>query len=175
MVIRSNMKSSLFFLITMIIGCTNVPKDQTTKVNAQYTGDGFSSEDSLVVVTTVQEFFKAFDERNTDKMNNILSPDMKIIHHNGTTTNREEMMTVIKETKNWWPRTRKLSGFECSGDDNLAVVGLYNEVIFSLPENRTVVEPYKETWIFRKTGNQWKPVRCHYSKVIADKHSEEVE
>jgi ketosteroid isomerase-like protein len=99
---------------------------------------------------------------------------MKIIHHNGATTSREEMIVIIKETKNWWPRTRKLSEVEFIGSPNMAVVGILNEVIFSLPNNKTVEERYRETWIFKKTGNQWKPVRCHYSKIMVDKHSEEV-
>jgi len=172
---KSNMKSNLFFFLVMIVGCTNISKQPAVTLSEQHTSPGFTPEDSLVVVTSVQEFFKAFDERDLHKMNDILDPRMKIIHYNGATTNREEMIDILKETKNWWPRTRKLSGFECIGSADLAIVGVYNEVIFSLPENKKVIEPYKETWIFKKIANQWKPVRCHYSKVVVDKHTEEVE
>lgn len=170
-----DMKNYLLFLLVMVTACTNTPENEPVTLNTQHTSLGFAGEDSLVVVTTVQEFFKAFDERDLGKMTNILDPAMKIIHHNGSTTNREEIITIIKETKNWWPRTRKLSDFECIGSADMAIVSLYNEVIFSLPKNKKVIEPYRETWIFEKIENRWKPVRCHYSKVTVSKHSEEVE
>ena len=159
-----------FFSMVVITGCTNAKKEQSVKTN-EYD----KNADSLQVVAIVKDFFKAFDERDLQKMNEILGPGIKIIHHNGATTNRDEMLTVIKETKNWWPRTRKLSDFEFIGSTDIAAVGVMNEVIFSLPKNKKIVELYKESWIFKKIETQWKPVRCHYSKVIVDKHSEEVE
>ena len=100
---------------------------------------------------------------------------MKIIHHNGATTNTAEMVKVIAETKDWWPRTRKLSDFEFIANTDMAVVGVMNEVIFSLPENKKTTERYNETWVFKKVEKLWKPIRIHYSKVIVEKHSEEVE
>jgi hypothetical protein len=48
-------------------------------------------------------------------------------------------------------------------------------VTFALPEDRKVYEPYNETWIFEKIENMWHPTRIHYSKIIQDKHSEELE
>lgn len=85
------------------------------------------------------------------------------------------MVKIIEETKNWWSRTRKLSNFEYAANANFAVVGLMNEVAFSLPANKKVVERYNETWIFEKTEKSWKPIRIQYSKVMVEKHSEEVE
>ncbi|MDN3657028.1 nuclear transport factor 2 family protein [Ferruginibacter paludis] len=163
------MKKYVCLLLLAIIGCTNPTNSQPVKIN-----EHDKNADSIEVVTIVKEFFKSFDDRDLQKMNELLDPSMKIIHHNGATTNREEMIAIIKETKNWWPRTRKLSEIEFTGSPNMAVVGILNEVIFSLPNNKTVEERYRETWIFKKTGNQWKPVRCHYSKIMVDKHSEEV-
>ncbi|CAN5324599.1 hypothetical protein BH11BAC5_BH11BAC5_12240 [soil metagenome] len=163
------MKKKLIVLLVVIIGCTNFTISQPVKIKQHD-----KNADSTEVVTIVKDFFKSFDERDLEKMNDLLDPSMKIIHHNGATTNREEMIGIIKETKNWWPRTRKLSDVEFNGSPNMAVVGILNEVIFSLPNNKMVEERYRETWIFKKTGNQWKPVRCHYSKIIVDKHSEEV-
>ncbi|MDB5277998.1 MAG: hypothetical protein JWR61_2953 [Ferruginibacter sp.] len=163
------MKKYVYLLLVIVIGSTNAATSQTVK-----NIDHDKNSDSVVVVTMVKDFFKSFDDRDLQKLNELLDPSMKIIHHNGATTNREEMIAIIKETKNWWPRTRKLSEVEFTGSPDMAVVGVLNEVIFSLPNNKTVEERYRETWIFKKTGNQWKPVRCHYSKIMADKHSEEV-
>jgi ketosteroid isomerase-like protein len=163
------MKKKLIVLMVVIIGCTNFTISQPMKIKQHD-----KNADSTEVVTIVKDFFKSFDERDLKKMNDLLDPSMKIIHYNGATTNREEMIQIIKETKNWWPRTRKLSDVEFIGSPNMAVVGILNEVIFSLPNNKMVEERYRETWIFKKAGNRWKPVRCHYSKIIVDKHSEEV-
>jgi ketosteroid isomerase-like protein len=163
------MKKKLIVLLVVIIGCTNCTISQPVKIKQHD-----KNADSTEVVTIVKDFFKSFDERDLKKMNDLLDPSMKIIHYNGATTNREEMIQIIKETKNWWPRTRKLSDVEFIGSPNMAVVGILNEVIFSLPNNKMVEERYRETWIFKKAGNRWKPVRCHYSKIIVDKHSEEV-
>ena len=168
------MKKILFFLLIIMIGCTNAQKKQTVKTTELDKNPALKNSDSIQVVTIVKDFFKTFDDRDLQKINDILDPAMKIIHHNGATTNREEMIQIIKETKNWWPRTRQLSEVEFIGIPDMAVVGVLNEVIFSLPKNKTVDERYRETWIFKKVEKQWKPVRCHYSKIIVDKHSEEV-
>jgi ketosteroid isomerase-like protein len=152
-----------------VTGCTNPATSQPVKNSGHD-----KNSDSAVVVTIVKDFFQSFDDRDLQKMNDLLDPAMKIIHYNGATTNREEMIAIIKETKNWWPRTRQLSEVEFMGTQDMAIVGILNEVIFSLPNNKTVEERYRETWIFKKKGNQWKPVRCHYSKIMVDKHSEEV-
>ncbi len=168
------MKKNLLFLLVVIIGCTNPKNNPSVKIDEPDKTSGLKNSDSTEVVSIVQDFFKSFDERDLQKMNDILDPSMKIIHHNGATTNREEMIQIIKETKNWWPRTRKLSDVEFMGTPDMAIVGVLNEVTFSLPKNKIVEERYRETWIFKKTGKQWKPVRCHYSKIIVDKHSEEV-
>ena len=168
------MKKNLLFLLVVIIGCKNPKNNPSVKIDEPDKNSGLKNSDSTEVVSIVQDFFKSFDERDLQKMNDILDPTMKIIHHNGATTNREEMIQIIKETKNWWPRTRKLSEVEFMGTPDMAIVGVLNEVTFSLPKNKIVEERYRETWIFKKTGKQWKPVRCHYSKIIVDKHSEEV-
>jgi hypothetical protein len=168
------MKKNLLFILVIIIGCTNTQKETPLKTIAYDTNLDLKKSDSLQVVTLVKDFFKSFDERDLQKMHDLLDPTMKIIHYNGATTNREEMIQVIKETKNWWPRTRKLSEVEFMGTPDMAVVGVLNEVNFSLPKNKTVEERYRETWIFKKVEKQWKPVRCHYSKILVDKHTEEV-
>jgi ketosteroid isomerase-like protein len=168
------MKIKFFLVLLVMVGCTSTPKEQPATTFPAVATAGFTSADSIAVVAVVKDFFKAFDEKDIPKMSGILGPAIKIIHHNGATTNREEMLAIIKETKNWWPRTRTLSNFECIADAGIAIVGCDNEVIFSLPENKKVEERYKETWIFRKTAGLWKPVRCHYSKIVVEKHTEEV-
>jgi hypothetical protein len=130
--------------------------------------------DSAIAAVTVVDFFNAFDERDTIKMKDLLLPATIIVHHNGAVTNTGEMMQVISETKNWWPRVRTLSNFEYVHDSGLAIMSLLNKVSFSLPGNKTVEEPYRETWIFKKTEHVWKPIRIHYSKIVVEKHSEEV-
>lgn len=162
------------FFILSIIGCTNSHKDKSADTN-QIIGQASSrNADSIVVVNIVQDFFKAFDEKNLKKIDSLFLPSMKIIHHNGATTNTAEMIKIIDETKEWWPRTRKLSDFEFISNANLSILGLRNEVTFSLPNNKKIFEPYIETWVFEKINNQWKPIRCHYSKITVVKHSEEV-
>lgn len=162
-------------LLAIIIGCTNAQKEQPVKTNESDTNADIKKSDSLQVLTIVDDFFKAFDKRDLQKINTLLIPTTKIIHYTGVTTTTDEMIKIIAETKNWWPRIRKLSDIEFFGNADMAVLGITNEVIFSLPENKKVTERYKETWIFEKIQKQWKPVRCHYSKITVDKHTEEVE
>ena len=168
------MKKILLFSLVIIIGCTNAQKKSPVKTNPSDTNLDSKKADSLQVFTLVDDFFKAFDERDLQKINSLLIPSTKIIHYDGVTTNTNEMIKIIAETKNWWPRTRKLSDVEFIGTTDMAVIGVLNEVVFSLPENKKVTERYKETWIFKKIEKQWKPIRSHYSKIIVDKHSEEV-
>jgi hypothetical protein len=172
---RNNMKKILLCLLVIIIGCTNAQKEQPVKTNEYDANPELKKSDSLQVLTIVDDFFKAFDERDLQKINTLLIPTTKIVHYTGVTTNTAEMIKITAETKNWWPRTRKLSDVEFFGNTDMAVLGVTNEVIFSLPENKKVTERYKETWIFEKIEKQWKPVRCHYSKITGDNHSEEVE
>ncbi len=46
--------------------------------------------------------------------------------------------------------------------------------LFLLPNNKSVYEPYNETWIFEKIKDEWKAIRCHYSKITVAKHTEDV-
>ena len=126
------------------------------------------------LIDIVKDFFKAFDEKDLKRINNLCVPTTKIIHHNGVTTNTKEMCEIIKTTKNWWPRIRRMSDFEYFYNKNLAVLGFKNQVIFSLPKNKKVKEMYRETWIFKKNRQIWKPIRIHYSSILQCKHSEEV-
>jgi len=130
------MKISILLLLLVVAGCKSSPKELPAKTDIHTAATGFTSADSTALVTIVKDFFKAFDEKDIEKMSSILGPAITIIHHNGATTNREEMLAIIKETKNWWPRTRTLSNFECIADTGIAIVGCDNEVIFSLPENK---------------------------------------
>ena len=93
------MKKNLLFLLVVMIGCKNPPKDQPVNTSEHNENLISKNSDSIQVVMIVKDFFKTFDERDLQKMNEILDPAMKIIHHNGATTNREEMIQIIKETK----------------------------------------------------------------------------
>jgi len=171
---KPTMRLTFFFLVVLVTGCANSQKDKSADTTQVSTQTNSRNLDSVATVSVVQEFFKAFDEKDVKKIDSLLIPSTKIIHHNGATTNTAEMNKIIKETKDWWPRTRKLSNFEFTSNANLSVLGLKNEVTFYLPNNKTVYEPYNETWIFEKIGNSWKPIRIHYSKITVEKHSEDV-
>ncbi|MFT3678680.1 MAG: nuclear transport factor 2 family protein [Ferruginibacter sp.] len=162
------------FLLFAIIGCANSPKEKSADTNLLNNQSSSRSLDSVAAVTVVQDFFRAFDEKDLKKIDSLFPPSMKIIHHNGATTNTTEMVQIINETKDWWPRTRRLSNYEFTSNGDLSILGLKNEVTFSLPSDKKVYEPYNETWIFEKMNDKWRPIRCHYSKITVDKHSEDV-
>lgn len=164
----------LLFIILIATGCSENNEKENRTTENKSNSINLRNSDSIAAAEIVKDFFKAFDERDTLKMKSLLLPSTIIVHHNGAVTNTGEMMQVIKETKNWWPRVRTLSDFEYMHDSSLAVLSLVNKVVFTLPENKTVVEPYRETWIFKKIEKEWKPVRIHYSKIMVEKHSEEV-
>ena len=168
------MRCTLIFLIAAITGCSNPQNDLVAAAKPLNDHNNSRELDSIAAVTQVREFFKAFDAKDVKKIDSLWGPSMKVIHHNGATTNTAEMIRVIEETKDWWPRTRKLSDFEFIANGNLSILGLKNEVTFSLPDGKKVYEPYIETWVFERSGNTWIPVRCHYSKITVEKHSEEV-
>jgi len=48
-----------------------------------------------------------------------LIPTTKIIHYTGVTTDIDEMIIKIAETKNWWSRTRKLLDVEFFGSADM--------------------------------------------------------
>jgi hypothetical protein len=164
----------LLFIIFIAIGCSVNTERKNGNSESKNDTINIRRSDSIAAASIVKDFFKAFDKRDTLKMKSLLLPATIIVHHNGAVTNTNQMMKVIKETKNWWPRVRKLSDFEYMHDSCLSVLSLLNNVSFSLPGNKTVAEPYRETWIFKKIENVWQPVRIHYSKIITEKHSEEV-
>jgi len=123
----------------------------------------------------VTDFFNDFDEKNTDKISQICLPKTEIVHHNGVVTNLEEMNQIIKNTKNWYPRERKLSEFKILIGNPFSIVCFKNYINFKLPNNKIVKEKYRETWIFKKDSlNNWKPIRIHYCSITQHKHSEEV-
>jgi hypothetical protein len=167
------MRYVVVFLL-FLAGCNEAPGDVNTEITRSVGLPRNHGQDSVAVVTVVQNFFRAFDDKDTGRITDLLLPYTKLIHHNGAITNTAEMNAVIQGTKDWWPRKRTLSQYEFTEDSSLAILGLKNEVTFSLPGNKSVYEPYQETWIFGKVGQSWKPIRIHYSKVTVEKHSEDV-
>jgi len=168
------MKKYLIILLEMIgFSCSNSSTENTSQLNTE--NHERNPADSTQMVKLVHDFFQAFDDRDIKKMEELLTPTSKTIHHNGVETGTKEIMEIVSNTKNWYPRERSLTKFECFADSKIAIVGLLNEVTFSLPEDRKIYEAYNETWIFEKIENSWHPTRIHYSKIIQDEHSEEVE
>jgi len=121
----------------------------------------------------VYNFFIAFDEKNTDKISQICLLETEIVHHNGVVTNLAEMNQIINDTKNWYPRERKLSEFKVLIGNPFSIVYFKNYIKFILPD-KFVEESYQETWIFKEISNIWKPIRIHYSIITQQKHSEEI-
>ena len=81
----------------------------------------------------------------------------------------------VNKTKNWYPRERKLSDFKTLIGNPFSIICFKNYINFKLPNNKTVEEKYRETWIFKKDPlNVWKPIKIHYSSITQQKHSEEV-
>ncbi|EKD99591.1 MAG: hypothetical protein ACD_22C00226G0003 [uncultured bacterium] len=124
---------------------------------------------------TVADFFKAFDERDTARISQICSLETVFVHNNGVVTNLSEMVKIIDNTQNWYPRKRELSEFTALLGNPYSIIGLKNIVVFKLPNEKVVEEKYRETWIFKvSSSNDWKPIRVHYSSITQEKHSEEV-
>jgi hypothetical protein len=163
------MNKNTGLLVAILLGCiisqNGHPQEQTEIEK----GTISSNSESLAVITVVHDFFAAYDERDLTRLGNLLTPTTQIIDHNGETTNTREMLTKIEEAENWWPRKRKLWDFEYTSNGSLAVLGLKNQVNFSLPNNEEVETLYNETWILEKDGSEWKPVRIHYSKITQNK------
>lgn len=160
--------------VLIIPGCTSSPSPGNKEVAKESIAAEPTPQDSIAAVRIVEDFFKAFDELDTVKIASLLLPTTEIVHHNGVITNNAQLIQVMNEAENWWPRVRKLSGIGYLQSSGLAVVTCLNEVTITLPDNKFVYEPYRETWILKKVENGWKPIRIHYSKIIAEKHSEEV-
>ena len=123
----------------------------------------------------VADFFKAFDEKDTSKISQMCAPKTTIVHNNGVVTSLAEMIKIIDNTKNWYPRTRKLSEYMTLLGNQYSIIGFKNVVIFKLPDGKNVKEKYRETWVFKMgSPNNWKPIRIHYSSITKEKHSEDV-
>ena len=108
-------------MLIIIAGCESSSKDEPAAIDV-HAAAGFTDSDSVAVTVLVKDFFKAFEEKDFQTMSSIPGPFIKIIYHNGDTTNREEMLAIVQEAKNWWPGTRKLSALECIATKDMAVV-----------------------------------------------------
>jgi|GEM_PF-5152384 len=96
--------SEYLAIITLLIASYSGPSNEEYKA-PQTSGDNeeIAEQDSAIVAKLVHELFNAFDARDLEKMQRLLNPSSKIIHHNGVATNTQEMMEVIQDTNNWYP------------------------------------------------------------------------
>lgn len=132
-------------------------------------------DENKILEKIVSDFFIAFDEKNTDKLSQICLPDVEIVHHNGVVTTITEMNQIIKDTKSWYPRERKLSEFKTLIGNPYSIIYFKNYILFKLPNNKIIEEKYRETWVLKKDLiKTWKPIRIHYCSITQEKHSEEV-
>ncbi|MCF1422087.1 YybH family protein [Mangrovimonas futianensis] len=168
------MKYLFFIPVLAFLSCNNPTQKKGNEIldeDPQVT----RKTDSAAVTQMVGAFFKAFDARDYDQMEAMMAPQTKLVHHSGVTTSAKEMLEIIKTTEPWYPRERTLSQYEYEGGEDWALVGVVNEATFLLPEGEKLYAPYKETWIFQKTDGKWHLLRCHYSKITKETHSENVE
>lgn len=168
------MKYLLLIPILAFLSCNN-PTHKAENITLDDDPYATRETDSVAVTQMVGTFFKAFDARDYDKMEAMMTPQTKLVHHNGVTTSAKEMLDIIKTTEPWYPRERTLSQYEYEGGEDWALVGVVNEATFLLPEGEKLYAPYKETWFFQKTDGKWHLLRCHYSKITKETHSENVE
>ncbi|NIK91772.1 nuclear transport factor 2 family protein [Mangrovimonas sp. CR14] len=168
------MKYLLLIPILAFLSCNN-PTHKAENITLDDDTYATRETDSVAVTQMVGTFFKAFDARDYDQMEAMMTPQTKLVHHNGVTTSAKEMLDIIKTTEPWYPRERKLSQYEYEGGEDWALVGVVNEATFLLPEGEELYAPYKETWFFQKTDGKWHLLRCHYSKITKETHTESVE
>ncbi len=157
-------------LLSFIIGCSSSSENVVAE-RSENNEPPSIEDDSLNTTKIAIDFFEAFDDRDLEKLDEILDVKTQIIHHNGVVTGKEEMIDIVKNAQNWVPRERTLRDFTFHSNASLAVVGFINEVTFLIP-NRDQTFRYNETWILEKKGNEWYPLRAHYSLVTAEQHSE---
>ena len=62
------------------------------------------NSDSVLMVKLVHDFFDAFDQRDTDKINQLLLSRSVIIHHDGVETSRDQLLEIMTKAKNWTSR-----------------------------------------------------------------------
>lgn len=161
------MKYTLLFAVALVLhACTPSVKEKSA---SQDSSDPKSTAiaDSIEAVAAVQGFFDAFDARDLTKLDSILAPSSKIFHYDGSTTNRGEMIQLVQEASEWWPRKRNLTDFEFTTDGKISILGLKNDVDFTMTNGKTMSRIFLETWILEKYNNVWKPIRCHYT-IVSD-------
>ena len=125
--------------------------------------------------TLIQDFFDAFDSRDYAAIEETFVPDAALVHHDGVITSLAEMLEIIRAAKEWPPRERELAGFQTRWIDRVAIVGLRNRVTFKPLNRPSTTATYNETWILQRTESGLKAVRVHYSRVTAQRHSEDSE
>jgi len=130
--------------------------------------------DDVAAHMFVQRFFEAFDARDYEEMQKSFAPDATIVHDNGVVTDVPEMMNIIRTTEEWPRRQRELTKFQTHWAGDIVIVGYRNKVTYE-PLNRPPISAaYTETWVLRRTESGFQALRVHYSRVTAEKHSEDV-
>jgi Domain of unknown function (DUF4440) len=121
----------------------------------------------------VREAFEAFDARDAATIEELIAPSARIVHHNGVITGLPTMLTIMRETARWAPRTRELSDFVVTemGGDNLLVT-CRNHIVTDPGTLQEASQTYTETWLLESIGGKLRAVHVHYSAVTAPEHSE---
>lgn len=156
-------------LITCAFICAAITGPATAKLPHA------TAQSEVASIALVRAFFVAFDARNEPAMLRLMAPTASLTHDNGVTTDVPTMMKIIRETREWPPRTRELSHFRVEPlAGGAQVLTLLNKVRFT-PAGRAPTESnYNETWVLEKGSNGLKAVRIHYSLVTREQHSEDV-
>jgi hypothetical protein len=96
------------------------------------------------------------------------------VHDNGVATDIPELLRVLRTTREWVPRDRRIRDCSTSTHGSVLITGCINEVTF----HRAGADPahyvYNETWILDRTSGGLRAIRAHYSRVTQTEHSEEL-
>ncbi|GGF55624.1 nuclear transport factor 2 family protein [Alteromonas lipolytica] len=128
----------------------------------------------ITLMQTAHAFFEAFDNRDLETLETLVTPSMMIVHHNGVMTDVPTMLSIIKNTKNWAPRTRTLSEstIKTLGQD-YTVMTFKNTITVYPQMPNTSTYAYTESWILKLEADAWLVDYVHYSMITATEHTED--
>lgn len=150
---------AMVFLAIAAAGCTSIAHAASTQ------------GDDLAAKAFVEAFFAAVDARDMSRISRAFASDAMIVHADGVSTSVGEFLKIIQDTKEWIPRTRELSSYTTRPVGGALIVGFLNHVTFKR-DGRERAYTYNETWVLERTDSGLRAVRAHYSRVVADKHTE---
>jgi hypothetical protein len=137
-------------------------------------GDAVESDDRSAGEACVRAFFDALDRRDVDAVAQFFSPAGVVVHHDGVRTTVREFQDIMQRAMRWPVRKRTLSQFEFVRVDPILIVGCRNEISVLAEDGEWTTTTYAETWVLERGDAGLSALRCHYSRVTADEHREDL-